>query len=128
MIAISDEQMLELVRSEIAAAVERERPLIREEIIDSLKWVTQETGVTMLEITGKDPLRTFRRLMNTYGVETFKLGGLIRYRWKKRPIEKKGAGLSIEELIERHVVKASSKRKPKLQPLHSYGSTGEDAA
>jgi hypothetical protein len=91
-LTITEEQMLELLRTEIAAAVERERPLIRAEIIESFKWVTEETAVKMLEIEGKDPQRTFRRLMNDYGVETLKLGLMVRYRWSKRQVPKKGAG------------------------------------
>jgi hypothetical protein len=121
MIAITDEQVLELVRAEIAAAVERERPLVRQEIVESFKYVTEETGVKLIEIEGKDPLRTFRRLMNTYGVETLKLQGIVRYRWKRRtepPSREATArhGISIEELIEKHVVPSRSK-KPQLRAV-----------
>jgi hypothetical protein len=123
-LTLRDEDFLQMVRDQVAVAVEKERPLVRREIIDSFKWVTETTGVTLLEIEGKDPIRTFRRLMNTYGIEVLKLGGVVRYRWKKRAeeanaqrptpnVQRPTKGISIEELIEKHVVRASS--KPKLR-------------
>jgi hypothetical protein len=107
MITVTDERVLELIRGEIAAAVERERPLVRQEIIDSFKWVTEETAFEMFEIEGKDPRRTFRRAMTTYGVEVLKLGiiGPVLYRLRKRKAPAKHGGISIEELIELRATK-----------------------
>lgn len=117
MIAITDDQLLSIVRDQVAAAVDRERPLIVQEIAESFKWVTEERGAELLEIDGKEPGRKFRRLMNLHGVEKLKLGVLVRYRWKARPdYDPKKHGLSIEQLIERHVVRSSS-RKPQLRAV-----------
>ncbi|MEN3369979.1 MAG: hypothetical protein V7609_2122 [Verrucomicrobiota bacterium] len=113
-IEITDAQFLEMTRIAIAEEVAASRDLIRHEIIEEFKWVTDATGVTLLEIEGKDPLRTFRRLMNSYGVEMLKLGGqtaIVRYRWKKRPVPHKDGRISIEELIEKHAVKAAARSR-----------------
>jgi hypothetical protein len=117
-LTIADETLIELVRGEVARQVAELRPVIRAELVESFKWVTEATGVELLEIGGKDPERTFRRLMNTHGVEVCKLLGSshekVRYRWKRREPKPAGAGMSIEELIDANVVKASSKR-PQLR-------------
>jgi hypothetical protein len=116
MLTVTDEQLLSIVRDQVAAAVERERPLIAQEIAESFKWVTEERGAELLEIDGKQPGRTFRRLMNLHGVEKLKLGVLVRYRWKARPdYDAKRHGLSIEQLIEKHCVVSSKRRTSNVQ-------------
>jgi hypothetical protein len=115
MITITPEQLLSIVRGEIAAAVERERPLIVQQIAEHFQWVTEERGAELLEIDGKEPGRKFRRLMNLHGVEKLKVGVLVRYRWKARPdYDPKKHGLSIEQLIEKHVVRSSSRKSLKV--------------
>jgi hypothetical protein len=121
MIAISDERVLELARREIAAAVEKERPMVREQFLEQFKWVTDSTGSVLLDITGKDPLRTFRRLMNQHGVATLtKIDWNVRYRWSPfepwelELLKKNGngaPGISICELVAKHVIKAKGRGK-----------------
>jgi hypothetical protein len=120
MIAISDDQVLELVRDQVAAALVKELPIVREQFLEQFKWVTDATGAALLDIAGKDPLRTFRRLMNLHGVATLtKIDWNVRYRWSPfepwelELLKKNGTsspGTSICELIAKHVIKASKKR------------------
>ncbi|MDP9291089.1 MAG: hypothetical protein M3O82_01855, partial [Verrucomicrobiota bacterium] len=93
MIQVSDEQVVDLVRTEIAARVRELDPLIREEILKSCEIVDEEQGIAMLAIKGKDPRRTFRRLMNKYRVERMQLGTLRG--WKRS---------AVQELIDKHTV------------------------
>ncbi len=102
MITISDDQILEFVRvavGELVAAKVRElEPKIREQISIDLDLVDEEEGIRMLRITGKDPKRTFRRLMNKYADRVEQVVHLLppfEPRWRRR---------SILRLIDDHTV------------------------
>jgi hypothetical protein len=79
-IAISEEQVMELVRAELAKEVANLRPLIRGQLLEEMEFVTEEEGVAILKIAGKEPIRSFRRLMNDYGVHRIQLVGRWLYK------------------------------------------------
>lgn len=98
-VTISDETIADFARDAVSREVAELRPLIRETLLDELKWVTEATGISVLELQGKEPRRTFRRLMNLYGVEYVKLGGIVR--WKRS---------SLERVLEMHTVRGKKLR------------------
>jgi hypothetical protein len=85
MITITDDTLRELARVEIARQVVRLEWMIREEISRTLQLVDEKRGIELLAIKGKDPRRTFRRLMNRHRVQKIQLGSLRG--WKLSAIE-----------------------------------------
>jgi hypothetical protein len=75
MTTIPDEKILEMVRSEVAVQVAELRPAIRAALMEEMKFVTEAEGIAILPIQGKEPVRTFRRLMNDHGVHRLTLRG-----------------------------------------------------
>jgi hypothetical protein len=59
--------------------------MIRGEISRTPQLVNEERGIELLSIKGKEPRRTFRRLMNRHHVEKVRLGSLQG--WKLSAIE-----------------------------------------
>jgi hypothetical protein len=80
MIAIEDAKVLELVRGEIAREVAELRPLVRAQLVEEMAFVSETEGLKILPLGGKEPLRTFRRLMNDCGVHRIKLRGELFYK------------------------------------------------
>jgi hypothetical protein len=100
-ITITQEQLETLTREILRQFVAGERELIVAEIRKAFAVVDEKTAMAMLPIGGKEPLRTFRRLMNKYGVPKVQLGGVTGYRVT-----------AIQKLIDDHSV--SSKPKPRV--------------
>lgn len=96
-LAITEERFEELVRGEVARVIAEERPRVIAEIAKSCEVIDEAAGIAMLPIKGKDPRRTFRRLMNRYGVEKVVLGPLKG--WKRSAVQK---------LIDDHTVRSRS--------------------
>jgi hypothetical protein len=80
MITITDAQVLELVRDQVTKVVAELRPMIRSELVEEMKFVTEEEGIAILSIGGKQPVRAFRRAMNDHGVHRMKLAGRWLYK------------------------------------------------
>lgn len=98
-ISVSRGELLELLEKVLRAEILNVRPLIEEQLRRSLDLVDEEGGIAMLPMQGKDPRRTFRRLMNAHGVEYVRIG---KFKWWKRS--------AIAALIEKQTVK----RKPRM--------------
>jgi len=79
-IEITDAQMLELARIAIAVEVAALRPMIREELVKEMTFVSEDESLKILPLGGKQPLRTFRRLMNDCGVHRIKMRGELFYK------------------------------------------------
>jgi hypothetical protein len=106
MIAISDDQVLELMRAAIAKEVADLRPTLRDQLIEEMEFVTEEDGVRILKIEGKQPLRTFRRLMNDYGVHRIQLAG--------RVVFKRTGEQSVLSLLDKLTVKPAPRKQLEL--------------
>jgi|ERR1041384_444630 predicted DNA-binding transcriptional regulator AlpA len=87
MITITEETVRELVHAEVAKRIELLEPLVREELAKRCALVTAEEGIAMLSIKGKEPRRTFLRLMNRYQVPKVVIGAAVKG-WKRSGIEK----------------------------------------
>jgi hypothetical protein len=92
-IQISEETIVAVVREVIAREVSDLRPLLRDEILKSLRLVDEAGALAILPIKGKDPRRTFRRLANKHRLECVRIDG---FKWWKLS--------AIEGLIERHTI------------------------
>ena len=84
-IQITEDRICELARLEIANMLLRLEPIVRAEIFKTCQLVDEQRGIELLAIKGRDPQRTFRRLMNKHKVEKIQLGGLRG--WKLSGIE-----------------------------------------
>ena len=63
------ERFEELLRDEIRTLLREYDPSVRAQLARACQLVTEERGIAILAIQGKDPRRTFRRLMHKWRVE-----------------------------------------------------------
>lgn len=84
-IQINEDRICELARLEIASLILKLEPVIRAEIFKTCQLVDEQRGIELLAIKGRDPQRTFRRLMNKHKVEKVVTAGIRG--WKLTSIE-----------------------------------------
>lgn len=96
-IQITEDRICELARLEIASLLLKLEPVIRAEIFKTCQLVDEKRGIELLAISGKQPQRTFRRLMNKHKVEKVHIGGL--HGWKLSSIEQLLNKFSINKPI-----------------------------
>jgi hypothetical protein len=102
-VEITEAQVLELMRIAIVEEVAALRPMIREQVVEEMAFVSETEGLKILPIQGKDPLRTFRRLMNDLGVHRIRLRGEMFY--------KRAGDNSVAAALEKVTVKPAPRKK-----------------